>query len=647
MKRFVLCIVVLGLIFFYSGNSYAWTWIRLQGVVPSSCKAGEPFYMTVSLSYANYTVNNSPEVYLDVSFPDNPEVEVVEKSDGWSNVGIYLKGEKIWYLSSDGDMKQKNAEYLLVSAYKIGKSWGGETQWIKLKITPPKQGTNTLSILYRGTVGDKCKPTSGIKDQQGFYCYKETVEIKPKKGKLRITSNPAGAKIYIAWKEFGSTPLNVSLEKGNYFISAVKSGYKTQSKNIYVSPGKTTNVNFNLEPIERKFNISGYVRYREWPKLPAPKIKVYAVSAANKYETETDWNGFFKIPNVPKDTYSIRVDKVDFEFEPKDIYLNSNKKVNLNIKCRATPKIWLEGVPKSWKAGKPFYIKVNLKNTNYAVSSPKVYLDISFPDNPEVKVVEQSRGWSYVGIYPKGRDIWCLSFSNGQSIMKQKRAKYLLVSAEKTGIYFNKPQWIKLRITPKPGTKTLRILYRGTIGDRRDPTSGIKDQQGFYCYEETVEIKQPEFKVKKVFIGEAPGEEKKTFKLGEKVYIEIIIENSGETGTCDARLKIEYNGEVIKMEQKYEIDSNSEKRFKWEFKPEKVGKYQVAAGVFNHHSEWQWKFESFEVEEPEKNILGIRFIDKNGEVIDNVNIILKTKDGKSYFYEPDYKQNLYNIKKGK
>jgi hypothetical protein len=64
------------------------------------------------------------------------------------------------------------------------------------------------------------------------------------KGKLNISSQPAGADIEVDGKFVGSTPSSLNLEPGNHSVAVKKSGYKPWSRKMKMSGG---NVNLTAE----------------------------------------------------------------------------------------------------------------------------------------------------------------------------------------------------------------------------------------------------------------------------------------------------------------------------------------------------------------------------------------------------------------
>ena len=74
-----------------------------------------------------------------------------------------------------------------------------------------------------------------------------TLELKPKTGRLDVTSAPFGAKIQLNGKDYGTTPTTIrDLLIGNYTLTLEKPGHGTLTKAITIAEGKTTEVTETL-----------------------------------------------------------------------------------------------------------------------------------------------------------------------------------------------------------------------------------------------------------------------------------------------------------------------------------------------------------------------------------------------------------------
>jgi hypothetical protein len=73
---------------------------------------------------------------------------------------------------------------------------------------------------------------------------------------LAVTSNPAGANIYIDGKNAGKlTPAQVSVDKGQHVVLVRKSGFIDETTSAQFAPGQTVNFSPELRPLGTVDNI--------------------------------------------------------------------------------------------------------------------------------------------------------------------------------------------------------------------------------------------------------------------------------------------------------------------------------------------------------------------------------------------------------
>ena len=77
-----------------------------------------------------------------------------------------------------------------------------------------------------------------------------TTPLSITKGTISISSVPNGCFVKINGESVGTTPLKIKKEKGNYEITFDAVGHKSQTKNVNVIAGKTTNCKVELEEIK-------------------------------------------------------------------------------------------------------------------------------------------------------------------------------------------------------------------------------------------------------------------------------------------------------------------------------------------------------------------------------------------------------------
>ncbi len=75
------------------------------------------------------------------------------------------------------------------------------------------------------------------------------IELKGKPGKVVVVTTPLGAEVEIDGKKVGVTPFNTALEPGRHRISISLKGYKTEIKEIDVTPNKPLTLNISLSAV--------------------------------------------------------------------------------------------------------------------------------------------------------------------------------------------------------------------------------------------------------------------------------------------------------------------------------------------------------------------------------------------------------------
>ncbi len=89
------------------------------------------------------------------------------------------------------------------------------------------------------------------------------IELKGKPGKVVVVTTPLGAEVEIDGKKVGVTPFNTALEPGRHRISISLKGYKTEIKEIDVTPNKPLTLNISLEVVKEVEGVEEMVRKGE------------------------------------------------------------------------------------------------------------------------------------------------------------------------------------------------------------------------------------------------------------------------------------------------------------------------------------------------------------------------------------------------
>jgi PEGA domain-containing protein len=74
-------------------------------------------------------------------------------------------------------------------------------------------------------------------------------------GVIKVTSKPLGAKVYIAGKIFGKTPILVEIAAGRHTLTVSRDGYAPVTRPVMVSTNKMIHTHISLGPAPRKDEI--------------------------------------------------------------------------------------------------------------------------------------------------------------------------------------------------------------------------------------------------------------------------------------------------------------------------------------------------------------------------------------------------------
>jgi len=238
------------------------------------------------------------------------------------------------------------------------------------------------------------------------------------------------------------------------------------------------------------FSISGSLMY---PDNMA--IGGFYVRATNTNNTSLNFDstpesnystGAYTIPNLPTGTYNLFVlNSSDYTITPSftnPVTVTSSNITgrNFTLAGKGQPSVRIEA-PASFTPGQTFPITAYFKNTNYATSALIGYLDVSFPDNPTITVTANSSEFGTPTLYPAGSTLYS---SSGTQIS----SSHILMSAEWKGPIPNQTErYVTMSVTPPANATSIKIRYRGTMAEKRDPTLGTTDQQGWFVNEATVQ----------------------------------------------------------------------------------------------------------------------------------------------------------------
>lgn len=246
------------------------------------------------------------------------------------------------------------------------------------------------------------------------------------------------------------------------------------------------------------YTVSGYVKSRYWPYFGLSGISVQLDSQT---PILTNSNGYFSIPNVASGTHTLKAWDASNDFwaystqsiQTKTITVSGNYSTNFTdftVKGRASVTISADKTVVS--PGETFNVTVNLKNTNYALSAVKAWLDLSFEpsfENSQLVIgTPTGSGWTG-GLYafPPGSTIYGVDASGNPRTITSS-TKYLISGERQGNFYYNTTYSFTVPVQVKstaPSNTAITLKYRGTIEDNRDPVSTGSagsfplDQQGW------------------------------------------------------------------------------------------------------------------------------------------------------------------------
>jgi len=205
-------------------------------------------------------------------------------------------------------------------------------------------------------------------------------KVVPQYGKIRVTSNPSYAKIYLDGTYHGTTPITISNVKvGKHTIKVTKKDYYNYSETVQVKGNSTTYVSARLEPVSR----TGSIYINSTPS----NAKVYLDDA---YRGRTP----LTISNLEIGEYQIKISKDDYY----DWYSTVRVKQNITTQVFAQ----LEPIPRTgslYVTSSPRYARVFLDGIEQG-TTPLTITDIEMGWHEVVIIKEYYRAYvEYLYIY--------------------------------------------------------------------------------------------------------------------------------------------------------------------------------------------------------------------------------------------------------
>jgi formylglycine-generating enzyme required for sulfatase activity len=149
-------------------------------------------------------------------------------------------------------------------------------------------------------------------------------------GAIKITTNPAGATVFVDATPMGTTPTTLTnIPAGERQLSIVKDGYSTLNKVVTVYAGRTTEVTETLA------RLTGSIMIGSSPS----GAQVYL---NDKYVGTTP----YKVQNIPIGKYSVRVVLQDYKEYRGEVSVEANEESKVDAKLEGLPgKVLITSTP--------------------------------------------------------------------------------------------------------------------------------------------------------------------------------------------------------------------------------------------------------------------------------------------------------------
>ncbi|QDA31599.1 PEGA domain-containing protein [Thermococcus indicus] len=143
---------------------------------------------------------------------------------------------------------------------------------------------------------------------------------------LEVDSTPSGAKVYINGEYAGVTPVNLTLEAGDYEVKLVKYGYLDWIKTVSLTAGSSEKISAILS------EANGILEVTSEPD----QAKVYV---------NGDYRGLTPLQlTLPPGNYTVRVIKDGYEDAVRNTTVKSGEKTSINVKLSALSQNMVGGI---------------------------------------------------------------------------------------------------------------------------------------------------------------------------------------------------------------------------------------------------------------------------------------------------------------
>ncbi len=212
-------------------------------------KSGNPTYQVGEPIRVSVQVNQDAYVYL-FTVKSSGEIGLILPNSFDSN-NLLRGGETRTFPPASGARYSLNVDVpegqdrvlAIASRQPLSLNQIGDIQSGQVNIQGADNLARALSIVVTPL------PQQDWVSNVAFFIVGRVAPPAPTTGNLSVNSNPQGAQVVVNGRTAGNTPLNLSLQPGQYQLELRLSGYQTISTTVAVRAGQTTPVNVNLVPV--------------------------------------------------------------------------------------------------------------------------------------------------------------------------------------------------------------------------------------------------------------------------------------------------------------------------------------------------------------------------------------------------------------
>ena len=187
-----------------------------------------------------------------------------------------------------------------------------------------EEGITRFTLRIRGILNN-LSPQRWVSSETVPY---QVVGSMAETGRLRLTSSPAGAEVYLNDRPAGQTPLVMdSIRAGDYLARVELPGYQTWTRTIQINPNQTTSVQANLASVQRFGSIA--IRSNEG------NARIYL---DEQYKGLTEKNRNVLLEQISEGFHDIRVTLNGYDDWSRTVEVKRNQQVQLTVNLERAVK---------------------------------------------------------------------------------------------------------------------------------------------------------------------------------------------------------------------------------------------------------------------------------------------------------------------